>query len=75
MWRCVSTEYPGCVLKEGLRSVILTEAETMAPLCQPAVARPYAVLEPEPGSEAALKGNAYLVLPELGQSLHKLVSK
>lgn len=46
----------------------------MAPLCHPVLARAYAVLEPEPGSEAASTGNAYLVLPEPGPSLKALLT-
>lgn len=74
VWRCISAEFPGCVLKEGPFQVIEEEAQKMAPLCHPALLRPFAVLEPKPGSEAAFNDNAYLVLPELGQSVQKMLA-
>lgn len=66
--------FRACVLKEGSRDSICREAAMMAGLVHTAVAPAYAVLEPEPGSQAALKGNVYLVLPELGLSLEKLTA-
>ena len=74
VWKCISAELPGCVLKEGPLNAILGEAEKMAPLRHPALLRPFAVLKPGPNSEAASKGNAYLVLPELGPSLKKMLA-
>lgn len=72
-WRCTSAEFSGCMLKEGPFQVIEEEAQKLAPLCHPAILRPFAVLKPEPGSEAALRNNAYLVLPELRQSLQQML--
>ncbi len=73
-WKCTSADFSGCTLREGPLNVILEEAKKLAPLCHPAILHPFAVLKPEPGTEAALKGNAYLVLPELQQSVEKMLA-